>query len=96
MQLNTRLAFPEHDGIDEVHEQKVEGHVSKSPDDNDEMDRMMRNFRARNDLLVRQYEDEDVVRHSISDSSDSEQEEKSAVQPSKYVLLSYQTSGNQT
>ena len=96
MQLNTRLVTPEHDGIDEVHEQKVEGHVSKSPDDNDEMDRMMRNFRARNDLLVRQYEDEDVVRHSISDSSDSEQEEKSAVQPSKYVLLSYQTSGNQT
>ncbi|XP_046859359.1 kinesin-like protein KIF27 isoform X2 [Xenia sp. Carnegie-2017] len=83
VQLNTRLATPEHDGIDEVHEQKVEGHVSKSPDDNDEMDRMMRNFRARNDLLVRQYEDEDVVRHSISDSSDSEQEEKSAVRPSK-------------
>ena len=35
----------------------------------------MQNFRARSDVLVGQYEDEDEVQHSISDT-DSEQEEK--------------------
>ena len=42
------------------------------------LDRMMQNFRARSDILVGQYEDEDEVQHSISDTSDSEQEEKTA------------------
>jgi hypothetical protein len=37
---------------------------------------MMQNFRARSDVLVGQFEDEDEVQHSISDTSDSEQEEK--------------------
>ena len=36
----------------------------------------MQNFRARSDILVGQFEDEDEVQHSISDTSDSEQEEK--------------------
>ena len=37
---------------------------------------MMQNFRARSDVLVGQYEDDDEVQHSISDTSDSDQEEK--------------------
>ena len=36
----------------------------------------MQNFRARSDLLVGQYEEEDEVQHSLSDTSDSEEEEK--------------------
>ena len=36
----------------------------------------MENFRARSDVLVGQYEDDDEVQHSISDTSDSDQEER--------------------
>ena len=35
----------------------------------------MANFRARSDLLVSQYEDEDEVQHSLSDTSDSGQDD---------------------
>jgi hypothetical protein len=57
------------------------------------LDRMMQNFRARSDLLVGQYEDEDEVQHSISDTSDSEQDERIGkekhVTPTKYVCWNF-------
>ena len=47
---------------------------------------MMQNFRARSDILVGQYEDEDEVQHSISDTSDGELEETTGKKkPTKYV-----------
>ena len=53
----------------------------------------MQNFRARSDLLVGQYEDEDEVQHSISDTSDSEQDERTGKEkhatPTKYVCWNF-------
>ena len=54
---------------------------------------MMQNFRARSHLLISQYEEEDEVQHSISDTTDSDQDEtlekEKQVTPSKLVHVTY-------
>ena len=57
------------------------------------MERMMQNFRARSNLLINQFEEEDEVQRSLSDTTDSDQEEKSEKEkqatPSKLVHVIY-------